>query len=167
MRPPLVSPQEIIEAGEALMSAGRPVSGHSLRQRIGKGKPERLLQVWKDATGADGAASTALAGTLNLERQVAALQEELERERGRADLTVRELETVKKRSEMTQLVVDAVSDQLSKSKLLVSSLESKTLEQSIRISELHARIDEQRSELNRAARSSLSLEMALQAINQK
>lgn len=167
MRPPLVSPQEIIEAGEALIAAGRPVSGHSLRQRIGKGKPERLLQVWKDATGADGADSTALVGTLALEKQLMALREELERERGRADLALRELEAEKKRLEMSQLVVNALSDELNKSKLLATSLESKTREQIVRISELHARIDEQRSELNRAARSSLSLEMALEAFKSK
>ena len=171
MRPPLVSPQEIIEAGEALRGAGRPVSGHSLRQHIGKGKPARLFQVWTDATqdddDDDDEPNVIIKRMIGLDRQLAAALQELESERKRADGAHAEIEAEKKRHAMTQLVVNAVSDELNKSKLVISSLESKSREQEKRITDLYARIDEQRSELNRSERNCHSLQTAIEKIQAK
>lgn len=42
-----ISDAEIIEAGERLEAHGQDVNGWSLRTKLGGGKPERLLAVWK------------------------------------------------------------------------------------------------------------------------
>jgi chromosome segregation ATPase len=47
MRPPEISDEAIIRAGEALQAEGRRITGFALRQRIGGGNPARLLQVWQ------------------------------------------------------------------------------------------------------------------------
>jgi chromosome segregation ATPase len=47
MRPPEVTDEAIIRAGEALQDEGRRITGFALRQRIGGGNPARLLQVWQ------------------------------------------------------------------------------------------------------------------------
>ncbi|MGS3140909.1 DNA-binding protein [Aeromonas sanarellii] len=46
MRPAEFSLEEIIAAGEALVAAGRNVTGFALRQKVGGGNPNRLKQVW-------------------------------------------------------------------------------------------------------------------------
>ncbi len=48
MRPAEFSPEEIVAAGEALVAAGRNVTGFALRQRVGGGNPNRLKQVWDE-----------------------------------------------------------------------------------------------------------------------
>ncbi|MDH2434824.1 DNA-binding protein [Pokkaliibacter sp. MBI-7] len=48
MRPAEFSPEEIIAAGEALVAAGRNVTGFALRQKVGGGNPNRLKQVWDE-----------------------------------------------------------------------------------------------------------------------
>jgi len=48
MRPIEFVPEEIIAAGEALIAAGRNVTGFALRQRVGGGNPNRLKQVWDE-----------------------------------------------------------------------------------------------------------------------
>lgn len=37
-----------IEAGQALRTAGRNITGFALRQRIGGGNPSRLKQIWDE-----------------------------------------------------------------------------------------------------------------------
>ncbi|MDH2436627.1 DNA-binding protein [Pokkaliibacter sp. MBI-7] len=49
MRPAEFSPEEIIAAGEALVAAGRNVTGFALRQKVGGGNPNRLKQVWDES----------------------------------------------------------------------------------------------------------------------
>ena len=44
MRPAEFSPEEIVAAGEALVAAGRNVTGFALRQKVGGGNPNRLKQ---------------------------------------------------------------------------------------------------------------------------
>ena len=46
MRKPLVENEEIIKAGERLLVEGKTVSGYKLKKDIGKGRPERLMEVW-------------------------------------------------------------------------------------------------------------------------
>ena len=48
MRPAEYTPEEIIAAGEAILAAGRNVTGFALRQRVGGGSPSRLRQVWDE-----------------------------------------------------------------------------------------------------------------------
>lgn len=48
MRPVEFSDEEVIAAGEALVTAGRNVTGFALRQKVGGGNPSRLRQVWDE-----------------------------------------------------------------------------------------------------------------------
>lgn len=48
MRPAEFTPEQIIEAGQALQAVGRNVTGFALRQRVGGGNPNRLKQVWDE-----------------------------------------------------------------------------------------------------------------------
>ena len=47
MRPPEITDQDIIQAGQAILATGRPVNGFALRSKTGGGKPERLMKVWE------------------------------------------------------------------------------------------------------------------------
>ena len=48
MRPPEVSVDEIMAAGQRLIAEGKPINGSRLRRAVGeRGKPERQLAVWK------------------------------------------------------------------------------------------------------------------------
>lgn len=57
----------ILEAGQRLRTDGQAVTGWGLRTRLGGGKPQRLISVWRAATGEadaeDGPASTHSLGT--------------------------------------------------------------------------------------------------------
>lgn len=49
MRPPEIPDEVVVEAGQRLLAVGRPVNGWALRTACGgRGKAERLLQVWRD-----------------------------------------------------------------------------------------------------------------------
>lgn len=48
MRPVEFTPEEIVNAGQELRSAGRNITGFALRQKIGGGNPSRLKQVWDE-----------------------------------------------------------------------------------------------------------------------
>lgn len=48
MRPADFTPEQIIEAGHALLAAGRNVTGFALRQRLGGGNANRLKQIWEE-----------------------------------------------------------------------------------------------------------------------
>lgn len=48
MRPTEHTNESIVEAGQRLQAEGRNVTGFAIRERIGGGKPGRLLQVWND-----------------------------------------------------------------------------------------------------------------------
>lgn len=49
MRPPEIPDEVVVEAGQRLLAVGRPVNGWALRTACGgRGKPDRLLQVWRD-----------------------------------------------------------------------------------------------------------------------
>ena len=48
MRPVDFTVEQIIEAGQALQSAGRSITGFALRQKVGGGNPSRLKQVWDE-----------------------------------------------------------------------------------------------------------------------
>ena len=51
MRPVEFAPELIIEAGQALQSIGRNITGFALRQKVGGGSPSRLKQVWDEYLG--------------------------------------------------------------------------------------------------------------------
>ena len=48
MRPPEITDQEIIQAGQQILAAGRPVNGFALRTVTDGGKPARLMKVWEE-----------------------------------------------------------------------------------------------------------------------
>lgn len=48
MRPAEYSTEAIIQAGQALLSTGRNITGFALRQKVGGGNPSRLKQVWDE-----------------------------------------------------------------------------------------------------------------------
>jgi len=48
MRPAEFTPEQIIEAGQELLAAGRNITGFALRQKVGGGNPTRLKQVWDE-----------------------------------------------------------------------------------------------------------------------
>ena len=48
MRPPEITDHDIIEAGQQILAAGRPVNGFALRTLTDGGKPARLMKVWVD-----------------------------------------------------------------------------------------------------------------------
>ncbi|WP_208630517.1 DNA-binding protein [Ectopseudomonas oleovorans] len=48
MRPAEFTPEQIIQAGQALIEAGRKVTGFALRQRVGGGNPNRLKAIWDE-----------------------------------------------------------------------------------------------------------------------
>ena len=48
MRPVEFTTESIIEAGQALQTAGRNITGFALRQKVGGGNPTRLKQVWDE-----------------------------------------------------------------------------------------------------------------------
>lgn len=56
MRPVEISNDVIIEAGHALQTAGRNITGFALRQRVGGGNPSRLVQVWREHMSAQSEA---------------------------------------------------------------------------------------------------------------
>lgn len=47
MRPSEVSTQQIVDAGFEIQRTGSAVSGYKLKKIIGKGRPERLMEVWE------------------------------------------------------------------------------------------------------------------------
>lgn len=47
MRPSEVSTQQIVDAGFEIQRTGSTVSGYKLKKVIGKGRPERLMEVWE------------------------------------------------------------------------------------------------------------------------
>ena len=48
MRPPEITDHDIIQAGQQILAAGRPVNGFALRTLTEGGKPARLMKVWED-----------------------------------------------------------------------------------------------------------------------
>lgn len=56
-RPAVVSDERIVEAGQALVAAGKPVTGWGLRTYISSGNPARLLEVWQAHLAAVGDAA--------------------------------------------------------------------------------------------------------------
>ena len=47
MRPPEITDQNIIQAGQQVLAEGRTVNGFALRSKTGGGKAERLMKVWE------------------------------------------------------------------------------------------------------------------------
>jgi len=48
MRPPQVSDEAVVQAGEQLKSAGRHITGFALREKVGGGNSARLMKVWDE-----------------------------------------------------------------------------------------------------------------------
>jgi hypothetical protein len=83
MRKPSVTTEEIIEAGEFLEKQKITVNGYTLKKKIGKGRPERLIDVWENRlTNGDFSQSDQSKGLLTgdihvLEPEVELLLEDL------------------------------------------------------------------------------------------
>ncbi|MBP2231063.1 AcrR family transcriptional regulator [Azospirillum agricola] len=58
-RRPTFSDQDIITAGQRLVAAGRPVNKFALRNEVGGGNPNRLLEIWQAHQSARSMESTA------------------------------------------------------------------------------------------------------------
>lgn len=48
MRPAEISDQDVIQAGQELIAAGRRVNAYALRTKTGGGNPQRLVKVWEE-----------------------------------------------------------------------------------------------------------------------
>ena len=60
MRPPEITDHDIIQAGQQILAAGRPVNGCALRNLTEGGKPERLMKVWETYLSGQAALPTSL-----------------------------------------------------------------------------------------------------------
>ena len=60
MRPPEITDHDIIQAGQQILAAGRPVNGFALRTLTEGGKPARLMKVWEDHLSGQTALPTSL-----------------------------------------------------------------------------------------------------------
>ena len=67
MRPAEFTRESIVEAGQALQTAGRNITGFALRQRVGGGNPSRLKQVWDEHTSSQAVAKAEPVAELPLE----------------------------------------------------------------------------------------------------
>lgn len=67
MRPAEFTPATIIEAGQALQSAGRNITGFAIRQKVGGGNPARLKQVWDEHVASQSVQQTEPVAELPLE----------------------------------------------------------------------------------------------------
>ena len=79
MRPVEFSDEEVIAAGEALVAAGRNVTGFALRQKVGGGNPSRLRQVWDEHVASKSVAEAEPVAELPVEvaEEVAAVSKAL------------------------------------------------------------------------------------------
>ena len=58
MRPSDATDEEIVAAGERLVSSGKPVTGYALRMAVGRGMAARLKAVWEQHIAAKAAQTT-------------------------------------------------------------------------------------------------------------
>ncbi|MNJ57703.1 hypothetical protein D3C77_533040 [compost metagenome] len=138
MRPPKATPEIIIQAGESIQQDGGSVTAYSLRKKIGFGRGERLMEVWRahsQSVQPGASASRSLACDQNLETDLETLRQQLA--------------TEKAMMAEKQLVLDVVTDQLRTAQATCAALEERCKQKDVRISDLIARIDEQRGELHR------------------
>lgn len=59
MRPPEVSTKQIVDAGLEIQRSGSRVSGNKLNKVIGKGRPDRLMNVWEQEMSGKSEAESA------------------------------------------------------------------------------------------------------------
>lgn len=140
MRPPKATPEIIIQAGESILQNGGSVTAYALRKKIGFGRGERLMEVWRthsQSVQPSGSAARPPACDPNIETEIELLKQQLAAE--------------KAKSTEKQLVLDAVSDQLRAAQAACAALEERCKQKDVRISDLVARIDEQRGELHRSS----------------
>lgn len=67
MRPADITPEQIIEAGQALQAAGRNVTGFALRQRLSGGNANRLKQIWEEFAASQAVTSAVPVADLPVE----------------------------------------------------------------------------------------------------
>ena len=138
MRPPKATPEIIIQAGESILQSGGSVTAYALRKKIGFGRGERLMEVWRaHSDNTQPGATPAPARDPALRAEVDLLRQQL---------AAAESNLVEK-----QLVLDAVTDQLRNAQATCAALEERCKQKDVRISDLTARIDEQRGELHRSS----------------
>ncbi|MDR1934980.1 MAG: DNA-binding protein [Candidatus Accumulibacter sp.] len=72
MRPPSITNEAVIQAGQAIQAEGRNVTAFGLRQKIGGGNPNRLKQIWDEyATNQANAADSEPTAPVELPPDVA------------------------------------------------------------------------------------------------
>lgn len=58
MRESPITTQDIVDAGNSILAAGRVVNGYSLRNAIGSGRADRLIRIWTEHSELNGHAAT-------------------------------------------------------------------------------------------------------------
>lgn len=140
MRPPKATQELILQAGQSILEGGGTVTAYALRRKIGFGRGDRLMEVWRahsQNAQSDGSAVCPTACEQNQGTDPEQLRQQLAAE--------------KVKSAEQQLVLDAVTDQLRIAQATCAALEERCRQNDVRICDLIARIDEQRGELHRSS----------------
>ncbi|MFJ3368164.1 hypothetical protein [Pseudomonas sp. NPDC086251] len=70
MRESPISTQDIVDAGNSILAAGRAVNGYSLRNAIGSGRADRLIRIWTEHVELNGSSA---AGSISIPARAQAL----------------------------------------------------------------------------------------------
>lgn len=70
MRESPITTQDIVDAGNSILAAGRAVNGYSLRNAIGSGRADRLIRIWTEHAELNG---TTAAGAISIPARAQAL----------------------------------------------------------------------------------------------
>lgn len=92
MRESPITNQDIVNAGNSILAAGRVVNGYSLRNAIGSGRADRLFRIWTEHTELNG---NAAAGSMCIPgRAQALITTYLKRHEASVNLLLQELAVV-------------------------------------------------------------------------
>lgn len=172
MRPVEVTEDQIIDAGNQLVTEGRAVTANALRNKVGAGNPRRLIGVWKRLSAnsmarIQGAPESEVAGhavVLLVEAGPTHIDSKAGDLRYQLTEARRLLECEQQRVAQLEITINAVTDQLNDYKQRCVRYETSAKHTETRIADLTARIDEQRGELHRGSQARIALEQALHQI---
>lgn len=92
MRESPITTQDIVDAGNAILAAGRAVNGYSLRNAIGSGRADRLIRIWAEHVQLNGTTAT---GVMNIPARAQALiSTYVKRQEASVNLLLQELAVV-------------------------------------------------------------------------
>jgi len=87
-----ITTQDIVDAGNSILAAGRAVNGYSLRNAIGSGRADRLIRIWTEHTELNG---TAASGSMSIPARAQALiSTYVKRQEASVNLLLQELAVV-------------------------------------------------------------------------